>query len=364
MNKQEIFNRLSNIKDPISGNNIIAEAFLKVLEIEGIKVILQLELTPAHSTVHQNDLKQQIISELQQISEDFIFDIQFSTKQVAPPKKENPLPNVKNIIAIASGKGGVGKSTVTSNLAVSLAKKGYKVGILDADVYGPSMPTMFGVEEKKPMVQQIEGKNYIVPIEKYGVKIISMGFLADATQAIIWRGSMVTKVIRQFISDCDWDELDFLLLDLPPGTGDIHLTMVQNLPITGAIIVTTPQKVALADAQRGLAMFQQENINVPVLGIVENMSYFTPKELPNNKYFIFGENGGKDFAQKNGVELLGQIPIVQSIRENGDQGKPEVIFENIITKDAFNYLTDRIVETLKERNSKNEPTKIVEITRR
>ncbi len=363
VSKQEIFNALSKVIDPISNKDIISQAFLKTLEVDGANVQIELELLPQHSSVHQQDLKQQIVSTLQELSEDLIFNISFSKKQVAPPKKANPLPNVKNIVAVASGKGGVGKSTVTSNLAVALAKQGYSVGYLDADIYGPSGPTMFGVESERPRVLQHEGKNLLVPVEKHGVKIMSMGFLVEETQAVVWRGSMATSALRQFITDCEWGELDYMLIDLPPGTSDIHLTLVQTLPLTGAIIVTTPQKVAVADAKRGLSMFQQDKINVPVLGIVENMAYFTPAELPNNKYYIFGEDGGRELAIQNGVELLGQIPIVQSIRESGDNGTPEVANNNKLTSEAFENLASSVIGSIESRNQGLPATEIVEITR-
>ncbi len=362
MVKKDIFNVLSKVIDPVSGKDIISQAFLKNLELDGLKVQIHLEVLPAHSSVHEQDLKQQIIAEVQGLSEDLIFDIKFSRKVVAQ-KKPNPLPEIKNIVAVASGKGGVGKSTVTSNLAISLAKKGYKVGLMDADIYGPSGPTMFGVEGERPYVVKHEGKNFLMPVEKHGVKLMSMGFLTEASQAVVWRGAMATSALKQFITDCDWGELDYLLIDLPPGTSDIHLTLVQTLALTGAIIVTTPQKVAIADASRGLSMFTGEKINVPVLGVVENMAYFTPNELPDKKFYLFGENGGKKFAEENGVPLLGEIPLVQSIRENGDEGTPEVMNENKVTFNAFEQLADNVVQAIDQRNTSAPDTKIVEITR-
>lgn len=270
------------------------------------------------------------------------------------------LQGVKNIIAIASGKGGVGKSTVTSNLAVALAQSGAKVGVIDADISGPSIPVMFGCEYEKPQIMQKEGKTLIVPVERHGVKLISIGFLAPSDGAVVWRGPMASSALRQFITDCVWEELDYLLIDLPPGTSDIHLTLVQTLPVTGVIIVTTPQKVALADAQKGLAMFAQPQINVPILGVVENMAYFTPAELPNNRYYIFGKDGGKVLSERNDVPFLGQIPLVQSIREAGDNGAP-VVMKDESPSSAFMDLAETVAQQIAIRNATKQKTKPVEI---
>jgi ATP-binding protein involved in chromosome partitioning len=272
------------------------------------------------------------------------------------------LPNVKNIIAVASGKGGVGKSTVTTQLAIALKKAGAKVGIIDADISGPSIPIMFGAENMQPLVQQVDGKNMIQPILQFGIKMISIGFLTPADSAVVWRGPMASQALRQFLGECDWGNLDYLLIDLPPGTSDIHLSLVQTIPVTGAIIVTTPQKVALADATKGLAFFRQAQINVPVLGIVENMAYFTPAELPNNKYFIFGENGGSELAKKYEVPLLGQIPLIQSIREAGDNGLPTAHQDGPVAQ-AFEATAGALAQQVAIRNANLEKTKVVEITR-
>ena len=272
------------------------------------------------------------------------------------------IPGVKNIIAVASGKGGVGKSTVTANLAVALAQMGFKVGLVDADVYGPSMPIMFDVTTAKPKGVTIDGVNKMEPIESYGVKMLSIGFFSGADQAVVWRGPMATKALEQLIRESHWGELDFMLLDLPPGTGDIHLTMVQTLPITGAVIVSTPQNVALADARKGVGMFKMEAINVPVLGIVENMAYFTPEELPNNKYYIFGKEGAKNLANELQVPFLGEIPLVQSVREAGDVGRPAVLQETTEIAIKFKQLTTRVVEELLKRNTDLPPTEVVRIT--
>jgi ATP-binding protein involved in chromosome partitioning len=271
------------------------------------------------------------------------------------------LPGVKNIIAIASGKGGVGKSTVSANLAAGLAKKGFKVGLVDADIYGPSQPMMFDLQFEKPTMETVEGKNWMMPIENYGVKIMSIGFFADLNQAIVWRGPVASRALNQMFTDCWWGPLDYMLIDLPPGTGDIHLSLVQTLPITGAIVVSTPQSVALADARKGVAMFKMENINVPVIGMIENMAWFTPAELPENKYFIFGENGAKNLAEELNIPLLGQIPLVQSIRESGDVGRPAVLQEGTPIQIAFDLLVANFHEQVTLRNKNLPPTKQVEM---
>jgi ATP-binding protein involved in chromosome partitioning len=284
----------------------------------------------------------------------------------APPKanviKGNPIPGIKNIVAVASGKGGVGKSTVTANLAVTLSKMGFKVGVLDADIYGPSMPIMFDVAEEKPLAVTIDGKSKMKPIENYGVKILSIGFFTQPDQAVVWRGPMAAKALNQMIFDAHWGEIDFLLLDLPPGTGDIHLSIMQSLPITGAVVVSTPQNVALADAKKGVAMFQQESINVPVLGIIENMAYFTPEELPDNKYYIFGKEGAKHLSEDLKVPFLGEIPLVQSIREAGDVGRPAALQTATQLEQAFEEITRNVVEEVVNRNDALPPTEAIKIT--
>ena len=277
-------------------------------------------------------------------------NIRVKTRMVAAPKPEKPLPGVKNIIGVSSGKGGVGKSTVASNLAVSLAQLGYKVGLLDADIFGPSVPKMFGVEDEQLYMITKEGKNLIVPIEKYGVKLLSIGFLVDKEKAVLWRGGMASNALKQLINEADWGELDYFIIDMPPGTSDIHLTLVQTLAITGAIVVTTPQEVALADARKGVSMFQSEQVKVPILGIVENMSWFTPASHPDEKYYIFGKDGGKNLAEKLNVNLLGQIPLVAGICRGGDDGMP-VTLQNSVSGTAFIDLARSVVEAIDKRNA-------------
>lgn len=279
-----------------------------------------------------------------------------------PEIKGKAIPGIKNIIAVSSGKGGVGKSTITANLAVTLANMGFKVGVLDADIYGPSMPIMFDVERARPISVEVEGRSKMKPITSYGVEILSIGFFTAPDQAVIWRGPMAAKALNQMIFDADWGELDFLLLDLPPGTGDIHLSIMQSLPVTGAVVVSTPQAVALADAKKGVSMFMSESINVPVLGIIENMAYFTPEELPQNKYYIFGQEGAKNLAADLKVPFLGEVPIVQSIREAGDYGRPASLQENSPVADAFIALARNIVEEVVERNESLPPTEAIKIT--
>ena len=295
--------------------------------------------------------------------------VQVNIKVEAPTKKQNPnlikgkaIPGIQNIVAVASGKGGVGKSTVTANLAVTLSKMGFKVGVLDADIYGPSIPIMFDVAMEKPLSVKVDGKSKMKPIENYGVKVLSIGFFTKPDQAVIWRGPMAAKALNQLIFDADWGELDFLLVDLPPGTGDIHLSIMQSLPLTGSVVVSTPQNVALADARKGVAMFQQENIQVPVLGIIENMAYFTPEELPENKYYIFGKEGAKNLAEDLDIPFLGNVPLVQSIRESGDIGRPAALQTATPTEEAFEQVTKNVVEQTVRRNENLPPTEAIKIT--
>ncbi len=357
----DISKALSTVNDPDIQRDLVSLGMIKDIQVSADKVAFTVVLTTPACP-----LKGKIEKECREAVEKVVgkavtIDI-FMTSSVTSLRDNAPLlPGVKNIIAVASGKGGVGKSTVTSNLAVALAKAGAKVGLIDADIYGPSIPVMFNCEHEQPTVKQVNGKNIIVPIEQYGVKLLSIGFLTPPESAVIWRGPMASSALKQFITDAEWGELDYLFIDLPPGTSDIHLTLVQTVPVTGAIIVTTPQKVALADAQKGLAMFKQPQINVPVLGVVENMAYFTPEELPNNKYYIFGKDGGLNLSEKFDVPFLGQIPLVQSIRESGDSGLPAVMKDGI-TATAFTELAETLARHIAIRNANFTQTKKVEIT--
>lgn len=281
------------------------------------------------------------------------------SRQAARPEPGKMLPQVKNVIAVSSGKGGVGKSTVAANLAVALSKLGYKVGLLDADIFGPSVPKMFQVEDARPYAEMVDGRDLIVPIEKYGIELLSIGFFVDPDQATLWRGGMASNALKQLVGDAKWGDLDYFILDTPPGTSDIHLTLLQTLAITGAVIVSTPQQVALADARKGINMYMNDKVNVPILGLVENMSWFTPAELPENKYYIFGKEGTKKLAEELNVPLLGQIPIVQSICENGDKGTPVALDENSVTGQAFLELARNVVAQTEKRNAELAPTQIV-----
>jgi len=359
--EEEILKALSNVMDPDLGKDLVTLGMIKDISISenkiGFSVVLTTPACPLKELIKNDCL--QAIGALG--LDDVEIDINMTSAVTTTRLDSLPLlPNVKNLIAVASGKGGVGKSTVTSNLAVALAKTGAKVGIIDADIFGPSMPTMFGCEDYQPSVKKVDDKTWIIPVEKYGVKLISIGFLSGGDNAIVWRGPMASSALKQFITDTEWGELDYLLFDLPPGTSDIHLTLVQTIPVTGAVIVTTPQKVALADAVKGLSMFKQPQINVPVLGVIENMSYFTPEELPSNKYYIFGTNGGKKLAEKSEVPFLGEIPIVQSIREGGDEGIP-VALKDETSATAFKNLAQNLAQQVAIRNAKQEKTKVVEV---
>ncbi|MCS5489086.1 Mrp/NBP35 family ATP-binding protein [Algoriphagus limi] len=360
LSKEAILKTLSRVQDPDLKRDLVSLGMIQNIQIEGQKVSFKVVLTTPACPLKEV-IKNNCIEALEEdFGTGFEWDLTM-TSQVTTVRDATPiLPQVKNIIAIASGKGGVGKSTTSVNLAVALAETGAKVGLIDADISGPSIPTMFNVEAEQPAVKKVGEKNVIIPINQYGVKLMSIGFLTPAESAVVWRGPMASSALRQFISDVDWGELDYLLIDLPPGTSDIHLTMVQTVPVTGAVIVTTPQKVALADATKGLTMFKQPQINVPVLGVVENMAYFTPEELPDNKYYLFGKEGGKRLAEKYQVPFLGEIPIVQSIRESGDTGYPAV-FKNGITKQAYTELAEAVARQVAIRNASQQKTEIVEI---
>lgn len=361
---QLVLDALKRVRHPGKGNDIVSlEMVADDIKIDGKKISFSLLFDRANDPMIPA-LKKACVQAIETyVGEDAEIkgNIYIKIKPRPKAEPEKLLSDVKNIVAIASGKGGVGKSTVTSNLAVALAKAGYSVGLLDADIFGPSVPKMFKTEEDRPLIDKIDGRDRIIPVEKYGVKMLSIGYFVNPKDATIWRGAMATNAIKQLITEGNWGALDYLLIDLPPGTSDIHLTMVQTLSISGAVIVTTPQDVALADAIKGVSMFQSKNINVPILGLVENMAWFTPAELPDNKYYIFGKDGGKNLAQELNVPLLGQIPLVQSIREGGDEGEPAALDENSVTGAAFAEMATKVVAAIEERNNNQPPTQIVEI---
>jgi ATP-binding protein involved in chromosome partitioning len=367
MTKSEILKALSTISAPGEGQNLVESGAVKNVQVFGDEVVVDVTINnPSLQAKKKTEVSilQVIHAEVHPKAKIKVnISVEAAEKtQNANLIKGKPIPGIKNIIAVASGKGGVGKSTVTANLAVSLAKMGFEVGLLDADIYGPSQPLMFDVENEKPLAIDVDGKSKMKPVSNYGVKLLSIGFFTEKDQAVIWRGPMAAKALNQMIFDAHWGELDFLIVDLPPGTGDIHLSIMQSLPITGAVVVSTPQEVALADARKGIAMFAQDAIQVPVLGIIENMSYFTPSELPENKYYIFGEGGAKHLAERMGVALLGEIPLVQSVREAGDVGRPAALQDHTPVSEAFESLTKEVVSELVKRNESLPPTEAIRIT--
>lgn len=363
LERKEILKALETITVAGEGKNMVESGAVTNVMTFGDEVVVDLVLsTPA---LH---IKKRAEVDVMKAIHDHVYEkakVKVNIKVEAAEKPEikgKAIPGIKNIVAVSSGKGGVGKSTITANLAATLANMGFKVGILDADIYGPSMPMMFDVENAKPISVEVDGRSKMKPISSYGVEILSIGFFTKGDQAIIWRGPMASKALNQMIFDADWGELDFLLVDLPPGTGDIHLSIMQSLPITGAVVVSTPQAVALADAKKGVSMFMSDSINVPVLGIVENMAYFTPEELPENKYYIFGENGAKNLAEDLQVPFLGEVPIVQSIREAGDYGRPAALQNDTIVTKIFEDVCRNVVEQVVKRNDSLPPTEAIKIT--
>lgn len=365
LDRKEILLALETITIAGEGKNMVESGAVKNVLTFGNEVIVDLQIaTPAmHIKKRAEDDIRKLI--LEKFSADAV--VKVNVKVEVPTQNPNEIkgkaiPGISNIIAVASGKGGVGKSTVTANLAVTLAKMGFKVGILDADIYGPSMPIMFDVEGEKPISIEVDGKSKMKPVESYEIKILSIGFFTSPSQAVIWRGPMASKALNQMIFDADWGELDFMLIDLPPGTGDIHLSIMQSLPITGAVVVSTPQAVALADAKKGVSMFLSDAINVPVLGIIENMAYFTPEELPNNKYYIFGQDGAKNLAEDLQVPFLGEVPLVQSIREAGDYGRPAALQTASAIEKVFEDITRNVVQETVDRNNDLPPTEAIKIT--
>ena len=364
LNKQEVVQALKTITAPGAGENLIDSKAVSNIMVFGDEIDLDVRLTNP-SLQARKKLEVNILEVLHQKvhpKAKIKINIKVDTPAPTAPIKGQPIPGIDSIIAISSGKGGVGKSTVTANLAVTLAQMGCKVGILDADIYGPSIPTMFDLEGKRPLSVNVDGKSKMAPVENYGVKILSIGFFTQPNQAVVWRGPMAAKALNQMIFDADWGNLDFLLIDLPPGTGDIHLSIVQSLPLNGAVVVSTPQNVALADAKKGIAMFTQQSIDVPVLGIIENMAYFTPEELPDNKYYIFGKQGAENLAADKNVPFLGALPLVQSVREAADLGRPAALQEATPIQQTFTEVTQNLVTQLLKRNTTLPPTKAVAIT--
>lgn len=355
-----IMDALATVRYPGSGKNLVeAEMVADNLRIDGMKVSFSLIFEKSTDPFMKSMLKAAETAIHTFVSPEVEVTISTESRQAARPEPGKMLPQVKNVIAVSSGKGGVGKSTVAANLAIALSKLGYKVGLLDADIFGPSVPKMFQVEDERPYAENIGGRDLIVPVEKYGIKLLSIGFFVNPDTATLWRGGMASNALKQLVGDANWGELDYFVLDTPPGTSDIHLTLLQTLAITGAVIVSTPQQVALADARKGIDMYMNDKVNVPILGLVENMSWFTPAELPENKYYIFGKEGTKQLAEEMNVPLLGQIPLVQGICESGDKGTPVALDENTITGRAFLQLAAAVVRQVDKRNIEMAPTQVV-----
>ncbi len=362
MTENDVLKALSTVEEPDFKKDLVTLDMVKDLEIENNSVSFTVILTTPACPL-KDLIKARCFKAIHtMINEDVEIKINFTSRTTSlRTDKKDVLKDVKNIIAVVSGKGGVGKSTVAANLALALAAGGAKVGLMDADIYGPSVPIMFGIRGERPKMRDVNGKGKIVPIDRYGIKVMSIGLLVDEKQAVVWRGPMVSSAVRQFVSDVDWGELDYLVIDMPPGTGDIHLTIVQTVPVTGAIVVSTPQLVALADAKKGITMFNQPGLKVPVIGLVENMSYFTPKELPNNKYYIFGKEGARNLASEFDIPFLGEIPLVQAIREGGDIGIPVMIGDDEISKKAFTEFGDNAIRAISLRNANLPVTELSEL---
>lgn len=352
ISKESLLKTLSRVDDPDFKKDLVTLKMIEDINIKQDNIAFTIVLTTMACPL-KDKIKGDCVQAIEEdYGKDYNIDIEFDSRiTTLRNESKNLLPNVKNIIAVGSGKGGVGKSTVSVNLAISMAKNGAKVGIIDADIYGPSIPLMLGLKGKRPEIQKIEDKHYILPLEQYGIKCLSIGFLIDEKQAVVWRGPMVSSALKQFVTDCIWGDLDYLIIDLPPGTGDIQLTLAQTIPITGAIIVTTPQEVAIADARKAIGMFQMPNINIPIIGIVENMSYFIAPELPDKKYYIFGKDGGKKTAEEYGIPFLGQIPIQEYIREGGDIGKPSILYGNDVLRESFTNLAGNAEQQIAIKNA-------------
>ena len=362
MTNEDILKALSTVQEPDLGKDLVTLNMIRDISIEGNYVSFTVVLTTPACPL-KDMLKNGCVNAIKSmVNNDAVIKVKFTSDTTTKRSDAGAvLPKVKNIIAVVSGKGGVGKSTVAANLALALAQGGAKVGLMDADIYGPSVPIMFGVRGERPLMIEIGEKGMIAPLDRYGIKLMSIGLLVDEKNAVVWRGPMASSAIRQFVTDVYWDELDYLVIDMPPGTGDIHLTLVQTVPVTGAVIVTTPQDVALADAKKAIAMFGQAQTNVPIIGLVENMSYFTPAELPNNKYYIFGKEGGKRLSEEYDIPFLGQIPLVQSIREGGDEGVPVMMSDDEISKRAFQEFTDNVARSVSMRNANLSSAKVAEV---
>jgi ATP-binding protein involved in chromosome partitioning len=361
MTKEEILKALGTVQEPDLGKDLITLNMVKDVVIEGNYVSFTVVLTTPACPL-KDRIKTDCVNAIKAMYKDAALNVKFEANTTTKRTDERiVLPNVKNIIAVVSGKGGVGKSTVAANLALAISQGGAKVGLMDADIYGPSVPIMFGVRGERPMMIEIKGKGMIAPLEKFGLKLMSIGLLVDEKSAVVWRGPMASSAVRQFVTDVYWDELDYLVVDMPPGTGDIHLTLMQTVPVTGVVVVTTPQDVALADAKKGIAMFGQAQLNVPIIGLVENMSYFSPAELPNNKYYIFGKEGGKRLAEEYDIPFLGQIPLVQRIREGGDEGIPAMMSNDDITKQAFRDFAADVVRSIAMANANMTQEKVASV---
>jgi ATP-binding protein involved in chromosome partitioning len=361
---ESVIQALSNVIEPDLKKSITELGLVHDVKVEGQDIRFTVKIS--NPTMHARKRMQEACSFAIErvLGEEWNvnIDIQALQKEEQTVDTRRVLPGVKHIVAVASGKGGVGKSTIAVNLAVGLAKRGFKVGLIDADIYGPSAPTMLDLTHERPSTINVDGKDLIKPLENYGVKVLSIGFFTDDSQAIVWRGPMATKALNQMVSDTYWGELDYMIIDLPPGTGDVHLTLVQAVPLTGALIVSTPQEVALADARKGVAMFQLPTVNVPVLGIIENMAWFTPAELPDNKYYLFGKDGAANLAAALNVPLIGQLPLIQSIRESGDVGRPAMLQEGTPSVEAFNKIIDNFLVELDKRVEQKAPTQVVEVS--
>lgn len=352
MTPEQVLDALRHVQEPDLGKDLVTLSMIQDLRIEDKTVSFTLVLTTPACPMKEH-MQQACVNAIR-LMVDPQAEVRVTFTSNTTSKRQDSgslLPGVKNIIAVVSGKGGVGKSTISSNLAIALAQGGARVGLMDADIYGPSVPIMFGVRGERPLMKEVKGKGMIVPLERFGIRLMSIGLLVDEKNAVVWRGPMASSAIRQFVSEVDWGELDYLVIDMPPGTGDIHLTLMQTVPVTGAVIVSTPQDVALADAKKGIAMFGQAQLNVPIIGLVENMSYFTPAELPDNRYYIFGKEGGRRLASEYDLPFLGEIPIVQSIREGGDQGIPVMMGDDVVTQKAFIQFSAQVVRSIAMRNA-------------